>query len=85
VNFSDARTAAMAGRKIRRAIWAGGIYGTPDPWAEIVQPPPLPDGRTFMPVLVIAGSNPAEPLRPWSGSQWDVFGDEDDWEIMEEQ
>ncbi len=68
MNFSDARDAAMAGRRIRRAIWAGGIYGRPGPWAEIVQPP-LPDGRTFMPMLVVTSSDPGEPLRPWSGSQ----------------
>jgi hypothetical protein len=81
VTFEEILSAVKGGRKARRALWAARS-GYMDGWdglaVELVQPPPLPDGRPFMPQLVIQDEDGI--LRPFAGANWDLLAG--DWELL---
>ena len=81
VDFSDALKAVKDGKRVRRALWSarsGYLDGYAGLVAELVQPPQLPDGRPFMPLIVIEGEDGI--LRP-AVTQYDVLAD--DWELAD--
>jgi hypothetical protein len=77
VTFEEILPAVKAGGKAARAYWAArpGWRGLA---VELVQPPPLPDGREFMPQLAVEGEDGI--LRPFSYADWDLLAD--DWELL---
>ena len=75
MDFTEALTAAKAGKKVRRALWADlPPYGA---WMELATAT-TGDGREIMPQLVI-GYPGGGILRPFAGANWDLLAD--DWEI----
>ena len=82
MTFEEILPAVKAGGRARRALWADRAEHLGDMWkgleVELVQPPPLPDGRPFMPQLMAEGEDGV--LRPFSGANWDLLAD--DWELL---
>lgn len=81
MDFSDALRAVRDGKKARRAVWASGRPDWRGIALELVQVIPANDGRSVMPVLMISYPGNEQPLRPFSGANWDLLAD--DWEILD--
>lgn len=71
--FKQAYELLMQGKKIRRRGWADHRI---DFWVEVVEIPPLPDGRQFVVPLPLVWMEKG--FLPWTGAANDILFD--DWE-----
>ena len=81
MTFDEILPAVKAGGRARRKAWEGIRADWQGSWIEVVQPPPLPDGRTLMPLLMVGYPDEGHVLRPFAGANWDLLAG--DWELLD--